>query len=294
MYVNPMDVTEYKLTMEEVRSSGRSCVLVDDSGTPGQVSSSRYLHPSRKTWVAVLTTPEQFRVIAQQLPRALQELTEQTGAKEFHFTDIYRGAGEFKNVAFEVRFAMFALMGSLFRRYMWPVLVQTFDNADLVSLKGRIKWPPKPGAFNLKMPSDAALLFLAFRVHQFIGENKVEYPGPCYFVLDEGFRPSRRKIALPVMQSAFSQQSIFSADSREFVALQLADFAAFCVGKTQWLMTKPKRSNTDNQFLEIIAGIRTNVLNLPEDVVNLETWSVDQYDRLMDEDRIRQKYQVKE
>ena len=90
MYVEP-----YELTMNEVGNSGRPCVLIDDAGTPGQQAGSPYLHPGRKSWVAVMTTPRQIREICEQMPPTLHELKTHTGATEFHFNEIYRGAGAF-------------------------------------------------------------------------------------------------------------------------------------------------------------------------------------------------------
>jgi len=105
-----MHVEPYILRMEEVAASGHACVLIDDGGTPGQLAGSPYLHPSRKTWVAVLTTATQVKEICQQMPRAIEELKLQTGATEFHFAEIYRGAGAFEDKPLSLRLALFGFM----------------------------------------------------------------------------------------------------------------------------------------------------------------------------------------
>src|SRR4030042_881528 len=148
-------VEPYALTMSEVAQSGRSCVLIDDSGTPGQIAGSKYLDPNRKTWVAVLISHLQIREVCDQFPGALDKLTTLTRATEFHFMEAYRGSGQFKSVAFKVRLALFEFMRNIFVHYMFPVIVQTFDPHDLSEIRGRAKLPEKIGPFVISSPSDA-------------------------------------------------------------------------------------------------------------------------------------------
>jgi hypothetical protein len=281
-----MHVTPHKLTVEEVADLKHSCVLIDDSGTPGQVGGSTYLDPSRKTWVAVITSPQQMREIADEIFGALGELQSQTEASEFHFTEIYRGAGAFKDAPLPLRQALFAFMRHIFELYMFPVLVQTFSESDLADIYSRASFPPKLGVFDLHQPSDASLLFLLLRVRRFLSEHSSEYPVPAYVVLDEGFRPADRAIEIPTFRQHFHRSSIFTCRSSEFCALQLADFAAFCVSRTQWLLTKDKRSKVDAEFMEIVAGLRLNILDLPEATIDLQSWTPQDYEQITDEDRI--------
>jgi len=282
-----MHVTPHKLTVGKVADLKHSCVLIDDSGTPGQTAGSSYLDPSRKTWVAVITTPQQMHEIADEIGGALEELESQTGASEFHFTEIYRGAGAFKDAPLPLRQALFAFMRHIFELYMFPVLVQTFSESDLTDMHARAGFPPKVGVFDLHQPPDASLLFLLLQVRRFLAAHASEYPAPAYVVLDEGFRPADRAIEIPSFRQHFHRSSIFTARSSEFRALQLADFAAFCVSRTQWLLTKDKRSKVDEEFMEIMAGLRLNILNLPEVSIDRQSWTPQDYERIIDEDRIQ-------
>jgi len=66
-------------------------VFIDDTGSPGLQNTPNNLHPSRKSWVAVVVPKEQIAEVWDQFPGALSEFTQITGATEFHFTDIYTG-----------------------------------------------------------------------------------------------------------------------------------------------------------------------------------------------------------
>jgi hypothetical protein len=197
MYVEP-----YELKLQEVATSGRPCVLIDDSGTPGQLAGSTYLHPDRKTWVAVLTTPRQTREVCEQMPGALDELKVHTPATEFHFTEIYRGAGAFKNTPLDLRLALFAFMRH-FLTYMFPVVVQTISPDNLKEVRRRALFPDRVGPFNMTQLSDMALLFLLFRVKGYLDEQRAEFPCPAYVALDEGFRPAGRSIIVPNQDRVF-------------------------------------------------------------------------------------------
>lgn len=281
-----MHVKPHKSRISEIADGRHSCVLIDDGGTPGQVAGSSYLDPSRKTWVAVIATPAQTCVIADEMGGTLEALQEETGASEFHFTEIYRGAGAFKKVPLPVRQALFGFMRHIFESYMFPVIVQTLSETDLNELHSRASIPKTLGAFNMSKPSDASLLLLLFQVRRFLSEHSSEYPIPAFVILDEGFRQADRAIEIPSFREHFHMSSVYTAKSAEFHAIQLADFAAFCVSRTQWLLTKEKRSKVDDEFMEIMAGLRLNIINLPELSIDLKTWTPRDYERTLDQDRI--------
>ena len=282
---DPSLVKLFALTMSEVVQSGRSCVLIDDSGTPGQIAGSEYLSPDRKTWVAVLLPSRQVTEVFEQMPGCLQELREKTGATEFHFMDIYRGSGQFRLVALDIRLAIFAFMRYIFASYNFPVLVQTFDQSDLRELRTRAVFPNRVGPFDMSKTSDTALLFLLIRVKWFLQQNENEFTIPSYFVLDEGFRQADRAIEIPKWDAILNKSSIFSTKSSSFLPIQLADFAAFCIARSQWLLNKENRSYSDDAFLKIIAGNCLNIVNLPISIIDTNNWTPQDYGRLIESDR---------
>ncbi len=123
-----------------------------------------------------------------QMPEALDELKTQTGAKEFHFTNIYAGRGEFKNVSLDLRLTLFEVMVRIFTGYQFPILVQTLDPDLLSNIRSGASFPEQLGAFHLTKPADSALFFLLLRVKWYLEENFAEDTRLTRIFVDEGFK----------------------------------------------------------------------------------------------------------
>jgi hypothetical protein len=67
--------------------------------------------------------------------------------------------------------------------------------------------------------------------------------------------------------------------------LQLADFAAFCVARMQWVAVKSQRTAVDNQFLTLISDISRCCINIKETYIDPTTFTARDYERTIDEDR---------
>ena len=176
-------------------------------------------------------------------------------------------------------------MRHIFTSYMFPVIVQTLSPRDLKDIQRRADFGERVGPFDMAEPGDMALMFLLFRIKDQIREQVSDFPPPAYVAVDEGFRPAGRSIRVPNQDAFFHRSCFFTVRSSEFLPVQLADFASFCISRTQWLMTKPKRSRADDAFLRIIADLRINTVNLSETSADLAMWTPRDYERLMDEDR---------
>lgn len=280
-----MTVGEVQINPDEIANSNCSCVLIDDTGTPGQDAGSAYLDASRTTWTAVFTSPMQIHELIDQMPKGLHELEAQTGATEFHFAEIFGGRGQFASVDLSIRLAIFSFMQEVFDEYGFAVLVQTLDDLGIAEMQKRMPGPERATDFNLTKPADFALLLLLFQIRRFLSDHSSDYPGPAYVVMDEGFRKPDRAITIPTFEQSFQRSSIVTAKSIDFPPLQLADYAAFCVGKSQWLLAKENRSEVDLAFLKIMSGLTSQVFNLPAGFIDLESWTIEDYERYIDADR---------
>lgn len=75
----------------ELRSGRHYGVFIDDTGSPGFVTSG--LHSDRKSWVAVVVPPHQVVEVMDQAPQALSVLAELgLTDPEFHFTEVFGDA----------------------------------------------------------------------------------------------------------------------------------------------------------------------------------------------------------
>jgi hypothetical protein len=171
------------------------CVLIDDSGTPGQETGTPYLHVDRKSWVA----------------------------SEFHCTEIFAGKKNFKGIDVTVRLHLFEIIRrELFLRNNIQFLVQTISSETLAELRARglfpEQCPDRLGPFNLKNQSDVALLLLLIQVKQFLGANTERFPTAPYAVIDEGFRKPDKKIQFEYFDAMFHGGCLYSVRSSEFIS----------------------------------------------------------------------------
>ena len=247
-----------------IRSGTRYTVLIDDTGSPGAKNTPGNLHPARKSWVAVILSPQESFEVSTQLPLALDELERATGATEFHFTEIYSGKGPFKNLPLDLRLGLFGFMAEIFSIYKFPILVQTLDpdNAMFQQFRSTFEKNPPPVAFKVNKHEDVALFFLLCRVKWFLREKGVTAADAAYVVVDEGFRDAGASLRLPSFSSVFHNGNVSFAASNQLSHLQLADFAAFSLNREQWLLGKDTLSPLDETLATILSKIAWNYVNI--------------------------------
>ncbi|HOE18425.1 MAG TPA: hypothetical protein PK344_13520 [Syntrophorhabdaceae bacterium] len=199
--------------------------------------------------------------VMRQLPGALKQLHQNTGAKEFHFCDIYAGKKEFKNIDLQVRLGVFKFMAEIFSIYGFPIFVQTLDPITLKDVRQRASFPDKMGPFNLKKQEDLALVFLLIRIKGYLEQTRLALETGRVFV-DEGFKKNGVAIHIPFWESVFSDGLICFASSSSIFPIQLADFAAFALNRTQLLIGKPTLNSLDVELMKILTPIAWNFQNI--------------------------------
>lgn len=246
-----MQKLNYKDFIDELSSGGVFGVFIDDTGSPGLATPSPRLHPNRKTWVAVVIPPSQMAEVLTQIPKAVEELYNITGATEFHFTDIYQGRKEFKDIDLNIRLGIFEFMASIFQKYHFPVFVQTLDPDLLITIKEKAPFSEIASLFNFSKTEDAALWFLLIRLKQFL----LEESGIARIFVDEGYKKAGIAIHLPTFHSVFSEGLICFARSSSILPLQLADFAAFVLNREQLLLSKQNLNDLDISLLKLLEPV---------------------------------------
>jgi hypothetical protein len=260
----------YQDFVNEQRAGRIHGVFVDDTGSPGLRDTPNHLHPERKSWVAVVVPRSAIAEVWQQFPHAIDELEKQTGATEFHFAEIYGGTREFKGVPLEKRLSIFAFMAHIFSVYNFPVFVQTLDPVSLDDIRARGAFPDRLGPFNFKRHEDLALFFLLLRVKWHLEQNYSDAERRARVFVDEGFQRNGAAIVIKHLDKVFADGLICFGRSDSILPIQLADFAAFCLNRTQLLLGRPKLSALDESFLRIIQPIAWNYQNVPQ--LPLDAW----------------------
>lgn len=252
----------------ELRSGRHYGVFMDDTGSPGLATPG--LHSSRKSWVAVLVPPHQIVEVMDQFPHALAFLKElRFDDPEFHFTDIWAGKREFARLDLSQRLAIFRFMAEIFSTYDFKILVQTFDPDNAEDLCRRAEWPKNFGPLKFDDHRDLALIFALLRVRMHLKSLHDGNATACVIV-DEGRLASGKAIVLPGLAPTFHAGAILFASSRLVLPIQLADFAAFVMNRSQLLRVKDKLTDLDKSFLEIVSAISQNFVNI--DVASIQGW----------------------
>jgi hypothetical protein len=258
----------YAEFLAELRAGLFHGVFVDDTGSPGLGSADKRLHPERKTWVAVICSPDNVAEVLDQMPGSLEELRKVTGATEFHFTDIYAGKGQFRGTNPSLRIALFEFMAHMFLLYNFPILVQTLDPVTVEEVRGRGNFPKRLGPFNLMKQEDLALFCLLVRVKTFLKENATAAGPWARVFVDEGYKKNGAMLVMPSLRECFVDGFVCFAKSNAVFPIQLADFAAFCLNRTQLILAKENITEFDRTLLEILSPIAWNYRNIAKVTMN--------------------------
>jgi hypothetical protein len=239
-------------------------IFIDDTGSPGIQDAPDNYHPERKTWVAVIVPPSQVAEVMHQMPRALNELRRSIGADEFHFTEIYSGTKQFKGVDLQVRLKLFGFMAHIFSKYKFPVMVQTFDPETLADVRSR-----STGQFRDSIPffdfndcGAQALFFLLLRLKWYMQETETLGKVKARVFIDEGFKKNGIAMRINTFEDVFADSQICFAKSSSIYPIQLADFAAFSLNRTQILGGRENRNSLDQEILRILSPMAFNYINL--------------------------------
>lgn len=268
----------YQKFLDELSAGKAYGIFIDDTGSPGLKDTPPNFLPNRKSWVAVIIPPNQISEVLAQFPGALHQLKDTTGATEFHFTDIYSGCNDFKGVDLQVRLGIFEFMAYIFSRYQFPIIVQTFDSETLVDVRKRSgnQLPERIPPFDLTQIEDASLFFLLIRLKWFL-EKTPEYPNLKGRVfIDEGYKKNGIAIKIPTFETAFNDGLVCFGKSSDIMPIQLADFAAFALNRTQLIGGRKKRNSLDQSLLQIFSQISFNFVNIEQKIVSLEQVSAEE------------------
>jgi hypothetical protein len=244
-------------------------IFIDDTGSPGISDAPENFHVERKTWVAVVVPPSQIAEVMQQMPHALSELRKSVGADEFHFTEIYSGKKQFKDVDLQVRLGLFEFMAYIFSAYRFPVIVQTFDPETLADVwaRSRGQLPDSIPPFNFTKCEDLALFFLLLRLKWYMKGTETYPNKEARVFIDEGYKKNGIAIRIPTFDDAFADGQICFAKSSSIYPIQLADFAAFSLNRVQLLGGREHRSPLDARLLEILSPVAFNYVNIEQKII---------------------------
>lgn len=257
-----MNILTHKMVnlAAELRSGRHYGVFIDDTGSPGLITPG--LHAKRKSWAAVLVPPAQMVEVMDQLPSSLLFLKKLgIDDPEFHFTDIWARHGDYSKLDLQARLGIFRFMAYIFATYRFPVIVQTFNPDNATDIQNQADWPRDFGPLKFSNHEDLALIFLIMRVRRYLKTLGDGNATACV-VVDEGRLKDGTAIAHPDLAPVFCAGAILFASSRKVHAIQLADFAAFALNRSQLLRVKKKLTDLDKTLLQIFSPVAECFINI--------------------------------
>lgn len=272
-------------------------IYIDDAGTPGSQSKSAFLSESRKSWCAVVVPHRAAHPVSDAMQILLHGIRQDYGAEELHCSEIYGGRGVWAGATVEDRMTMFDLMATILEQFNLPVIYQTVSESmfsDHAERFSRIE--SKPGQFwDIKSIPHWGLLLtcsqLARCFRYLKGEYPADFPAPMPVYVDEGLAKAGSEIDLPNWEDAIEGGKLRFGRSVDNPGLQLADFGAFTIARTQWLAAKQEKgkpvSGGDVHMMKL--SERLNLFNLDKVAIDPNTYSREDYEEFLMQDRLRKR-----
>ncbi|MBI4459184.1 MAG: DUF3800 domain-containing protein [Acidobacteria bacterium] len=185
----------------------------------------------------------------------------------------------------EERYELIDLMVQIFEKFQLPIVFQTCSPEFLSEIRPKIGVLPKIDFLDLDKPDHFALFVLLLQVRRFMADHRQYFGRALPVIIDEGLVKSGVVVELPHWADSFRKGRVEFRKSHECAFLQLADFAAFAISRTQWLLAKGNLKRHDVRFLEIVSNERLCVINLPSAPISLDNHTAANYDRYMKRDR---------
>jgi hypothetical protein len=251
-------------------------VYIDDTGTSGLQSKSKFDSPDSKSWFALILNDKQKEYCDVQMKDCLDILKERYNAKEFHFSDIYAGRKEFKEVDYDERMSIFCLFAEVHKDEQFPMLMQTFSKDDFERNKFTDIENVLVDGFNLKNERDFSLYHLLLRINRFLKTHK--YDDPFEIIIDEGKQKKDTTQSCKLFGKKLLNGKLLYKSSEDGPLLQLIDFVAYCLNRNKWILQNNSKQERDIDFVKMCSYANFNVQNIKKDIVDLNTNTTLLYD----------------
>lgn len=254
----------------------RTVLAIDDSGLPGAETHSKHLNPNRKTWLGVYISGDSRSEFEPILQNALIKLQCELGIEEFHFTDIYSGAGAYEGMPFENRMALFNAFTTVYNEYKWPVFVQTLHPDSDIERGLIIQIQSRPDGFNHMDFGERALYQMLLKFGQFRATFKLTEPFQVQ--IDQGLQKAGSSRMTPGLNEFIQISQLDFLDSKDSLCLQMADFLAITLNRSQMIMVKPNKTDADIEFLQTVSRLEIDSSDIHRFKQNPYEFTKDDFD----------------
>lgn len=233
---------------DEIVGSGDPCVFIDDTGSQGQRQNLAHMPDDRFSWVAVVVPPLQGANIFHQMNNCIQYIEEEFGADELHFAEIMSGKKAWKRVSLDQRLGVFQAFSQILTQEGFPLFNQTLWHGNDAIAQLASEFPRFDGK-SVDDPKFCSLLLLLLKVRMFLRKKGWSN---AHVVVDEGVQKAGSLMKLDGLAPLFHEGEVYFASSNTIQPLQLADFAAYSLNRSQVLTAKKDLKWADIMFLETV------------------------------------------
>jgi hypothetical protein len=250
--------------------------VIDDTGSPGNSDETRFLKENRKTLVGVFIHSKNREHLEQTIKEVVLTLNKRFGITELHLTDLANKKNEYSQISNEDRLEIMKLLSKWFSNIQLPYFVQTCTDKTFVEngipLKGKL------ANFNFNKGEDQALFLLITSIKKFMDEHfpneKVE------IVMDEGRKKNNQIEQFKGFSEFIHDGNIKYFSSKGFVLLQIADFFAYSINRTQMSIIKEKKTEFDIKLYEYLIAVLEIQFSVGNSFIeaDFESFTKDDYD----------------
>ncbi len=253
-------------------------VFIDDTGTPGQESCSKYGGPSLCSWFAILVSAKEKLEIENAVNGLKEQYLAPLGLDEFHFVELYNGKGRYRQMSIDQRLKIMYQFATIYKEGNYPLFVQSMTEEDYDRLKINRETLVYIGNLNLAEIKDFALIFLFLRLNQFLEEKSGIYKFPVRIIIDEGRQKNGSDLKINLFGDKLENKQVEFKSSKSELLLQFIDFVAFSLNRNRYLLSQNKKSERDIEFLKMTEYADFEVDGLKRGFVNCAENTTQQYD----------------
>lgn len=231
-------------------------IYVDDSGSPNQKPTNKFIASGTKTWTATILSRREEKYINTSIKALKTKISKKISCSEFHFTDIYTGQKEFRGVDPSLRLELFKEFVDIYNTSSPYVISYAVGETTLSNSGFSEKYTSlKINEFRYSDQSDYALFLVLLHLDEYLLKEQEKDDLDITIIIDEG----RRKAGtIQTFSGLFHQlKEVSYQSSSRLYGLQFADFLAFSINRIQLNFTK-NRQVYDDEFMKIIGKMKWN------------------------------------
>jgi hypothetical protein len=229
-------------------------IVIDDTGSPGNFNETRFIKESRKTFVGVFIHSQNRELLEMTMRKVISPLNDEFGISEIHLTDLINRQNECSDLPEDIPLVITKILSDWFSKINLPFIVQTCTNKTFIENGFHLIAKEKHGQLNPNNAKDQALFLMLFQIRNFMSEFYPKDEIEIVIDEDENHKPNTVE-KFKMLEGCAINSGIRYASSKEFVLLQIADFFAYALNRTQMAITKDNKTESENLLYEYFRNV---------------------------------------